>query len=87
MSPKEIYKNKTALFVAVILLMIIILGIYWISFLRVAHSSFENYYNFRGCIQLIEKTDIYGTCKISTGEIIKLVKVKDKWYLDGDLSY
>lgn len=64
---------------------IIMFGIYWVSYLKIAHSSFENYYKFRGCIQLLEKNDTYGTCKISSGEIIKIVKYQDKWYLDGDL--
>ena len=67
--------------------MVISFGIYWLNILNVAHSSFENYYNFRGCVQLIEKTDTFGTCKISSGETIKMVRFQDKWYLDGDLPY
>lgn len=52
--------------------------------LRKAHNTFENYYAFRRCIQLVEKTDTYGICKTSSGEIIKIVEIQNKWYLDGD---
>lgn len=57
----------------------------YFTYLRKAHSTFENYYEFRGCAQLLEKTDTYGTCKISSGETIKIVKYNSRWYLDGDL--
>ena len=50
-----------------------------------AHSTFENYYAFRGCAQLIDKTDDYGICKTTSGAVIKIVKFQNKWYLDGDL--
>lgn len=50
-----------------------------------AHSTFENYYAFRGCNQLIQKTDTSAVCKTNGGETIKIVKYHDKWYLDGDL--
>lgn len=56
-------------------------------YLRKAHSTFENYYTFRGCTQLIEKTETYGTCKIASGQTIKIVKFDNKWYLDGDLPW
>ncbi len=49
-----------------------------------AHSSFENYYAFRGCQELIEKTDSFATCRLADGSIIKLVLINNKWYLDGD---
>jgi hypothetical protein len=52
---------------------------------RKAHSTFENYYAFRGCSNLIKRTDNYGLCKIASGKIIKIVKYQNKWYLDGDL--
>jgi hypothetical protein len=64
-----------------------IFGFYWVNKLRIAHSSFENYYNFRGCTQLLEKTDTYGICRLTSGENIKLVKVNNKWFLDGDLGW
>ena len=52
--------------------------------LAVAHSTFENYYAFRGCTQLIDKTDTQGHCKLADGSVIKLVLINGKWYLDGD---
>jgi hypothetical protein len=57
----------------------------YFAYLRKAHSTFENYYAFRGCVQLIEKTDAYATCKIGSGQVIKMVKYNNRWYLDGDL--
>jgi hypothetical protein len=53
--------------------------------LRKAHSTFENYYAFRGCSQLISRTADSGTCRLNSGQVIKIVKFNNKWYLDGDL--
>jgi len=66
---------------------IVAFAVYQILYLRKAHSTFENYYAFRGCTQLLEKTDSYGTCKIASGQTIKIVKFDGKWYLDGDLPW
>jgi len=52
---------------------------------RRAHTSFENYYSFRGCTQLLQKDRDSGLCKTKADKIIKIVKFEDKWYLDGDL--
>ena len=85
----DLRKFHTKKFIAIIsvpILIFVILGFYW-WYLWIAHSSFENYYKFRGCVQLIEKTDTYGTCKILSGENIKIVKFQNRWYLDGDLPY
>ena len=57
----------------------------YFAYLRTAHSTFENYYNFRGCVQLVQKTDSYATCKLASGKIIKIIKYNNRWYLDGDL--
>jgi hypothetical protein len=77
------------LVLAIIFLILIaiaaIAALNYITYLRTAHSSFDNYYKFRGCQELINKTDDYGFCKLSSGEIIKIVKYNSKWYLDGDL--
>lgn len=61
------------------------LGVNQFFYVEKAHSSFENYYKFRGCVKLLEKTDTFATCTLSSGETIKIVNVKGKWYLDGDL--
>jgi hypothetical protein len=66
-------------------LVFIALSIYWLAVLQIAHSSFDDYYRFRGCVQLINKTDDYGYCSVASGETIKIVKYQNKWYLDGDL--
>ena len=52
-------KRPFLILICLVILALILCGVYWIYTLRVAHSSFENYYNFRGCVQLIEKTDTY----------------------------
>ena len=78
------FKN---LIIIIILAIVVIgaFGIYQVMMLQKAHSTFENYYAFRGCVQLIEKTDTYGICKIKSGETIKIVKFDNRWFLDGDL--
>ena len=53
--------------------------------LRSVHSSFANYYAFRGCRRLVKKTASYGICSLSNGKTIKIVKVQNKWYLNHDL--
>lgn len=58
---------------------------YQIRMLNKAHSSFEDYYAFRGCTTLLERADTYGICKTGSGSTIKIVKYEGKWYLDGDL--
>ena len=52
--------------------------------LNLAHSTFDNYYAFRGCVQLIDRTDTYGDCKLADGSTIKIVLINGSWYLDGD---
>ncbi len=70
---------------AVLVVVIAGFGIYQISVLRKAHSTFENYYAFRGCQQLVSRTSDAGYCKLASGQTIKIVKYDNKWYLDGDL--
>ena len=53
-------------------------------FLQKAHSTFDNYYAFRGCVQLISKTDTSGVCKTASGDTITIVEINGKWYLQGD---
>ncbi|MFA5932596.1 MAG: hypothetical protein WCV81_04905 [Microgenomates group bacterium] len=50
-----------------------------------AHETFDDYYTFRGCTQLLQKEADFGICKVNTGQTIKMVKYQNKWYLDGDL--
>ena len=84
----NIEKNKKVTMIIVFFIAIFVfIIIKQVLFLQKAHSSFENYYVFRGCTELIEKTDTYGICKLSSGQTIKIVKYQNKWYLDGDLPY
>ena len=87
MNPRNLKNKKFISIVFVTILIVAIFCTYQINMLKVAHSSFENYYKFRGCTKLIEKTDTYGTCMLSSGKTIKLVKVENKWFLDGDLGW
>ena len=79
------HKYKLSILVGVLIVIIfgaIALNQFFI--LRKAHATFENYYAFRGGVQLIEKTDTYGICKLPSGQTIKLVKISNRWYLDRD---
>ena len=83
---KEILKNKKIMKFAFLTgLLVFVFGVYQVLYLRKAHSTFENYYAFRGCTELLEKTQDYGICKTNTGQNIKLVKFDNRWFLDGDL--
>jgi hypothetical protein len=52
--------------------------------LDIAHSTFENYYSFRRCAQLLQRTDAEAQCRLSDGTNITIVKINSKWYLEGD---
>ena len=73
------------IFSGVIAVMLVVTGVWYVLYLQKAHSTFENYYAFRGCVRLIERTDTYGTCSLADGTIIKIVLYQGKWFLDGDL--
>jgi len=78
-------KKKPIIIILLVAAVFFILGIYQVLMLNKAHSTFDNYYAFRGCVQLLSRTDDYGICKIKSGQIIKIVKFQNRWYLDGDL--
>jgi hypothetical protein len=81
-----IKKYKNLIIILVILaIAVFIWGIWYIGYLNKAHSTFDNYYAFRGCVELLERTDTYGICKTNSGQTIKIVKYQGKWFLDGDL--
>jgi uncharacterized protein YpmB len=71
--------------IGILAVVLVVLAVNQVLLVRKAHSSFENYYAFRGCVQLLEKTDTYATCALASGQTIKIVVVNGKWYLDGDL--
>ena len=84
----SIFKNKVLWGVlAVLIIAAGLMFVQWNTTLRVAHSSFENYYAFRGCTKLIDRTDTYGDCQTASGQTIKIVKFQDRWFLDGDLPW
>ena len=71
-----------------ILLLLLVAGGVFVAcqayMVHLAHTTFERYYAFRGCVQLIDKTDTYGDCTIANGKTIKIVLIDGAWYLDGD---
>lgn len=77
-------RNIVAL-IAIVLSMMINVATAQYFVLQNAHSSFQNYYNFRGCTTLVSKSSNSGICKLSSGKTIKIVEYQNKWYLDGDL--
>jgi len=82
----KVFKNKIIIAgIIFILLLIFIYGLNQITYLQKVHSTFENYYAFRDCATLIKKTNQYGVCRTESGQTIKIVKFRGKWYLDGDL--
>jgi hypothetical protein len=79
--------RKHTIVVAIIIgaAIIINIGVAQIFIVQNAHNSFANYYKFRGCTELISRSDTSGVCKLSSGETIEIVLFQGKWYLDGDL--
>ncbi len=69
----------------IIVLLIFSFGVYYVFYLQKAHSTFENYYAFRGCTELLDKKDNYGVCRTNSGQTLKIVKYDNRWFLDGDL--
>ena len=69
----------------VVILTIAVIVLLQIYKVEKAHSTFDNYYAFRRCAQLLDKTDISAHCVTNSGQTIKLVYYKNGWYLDGDL--
>lgn len=81
----KILRQKKAIFMLVVGILIALIAINRINEVSRAHATFENYYKFRGCTELLQKADDYGLCRTDLNQIIKIVKYQGKWYLDGDL--
>ncbi|MDE1970263.1 MAG: hypothetical protein KGI50_01670 [Patescibacteria group bacterium] len=81
-------KNRFAVPIGIIFVILVLaFGIgYWL-YLRKAHSTFEDYYAFRGCTELISTTTDSGTCRTSNGKILTIAAYHGKWYLDGDFPW
>jgi DNA-binding transcriptional regulator of glucitol operon len=78
--------KKFLLVVMVIMILAIgVMGIHQIYRVNRAHSTFANYYAFRGCSQLISQTATSATCALPSGQVIEIVEYENKWYLNGDL--
>lgn len=62
-----------------------IFGFLQVQMLQKAHSTFDNYYAFRGCTELLQRTSTYGVCRTKSGKVITIVLYQGKWYLQNDL--
>jgi len=80
-------KNKKIIVGGIVILIIlfVVLFVWQVVFLHKAHSTFENYYTFRGCVELLATTTDSGTCRTGSGQTIKIVLYDGRWFLDGDL--
>lgn len=81
---------KSKIFWIVLACFVLIGGVFAVSewnYLRIAHSTFDNYYAFRGCTQLVSRADTSGACKLANGQTITIVEFNNKWYLQGDLPW
>ncbi len=78
-------KKLIVFLVALLILLALILIMTQFLILRRAHSTFENYFAFRGCSQLLERTDTYGLCRLTSGQVIKIVEYQGRWFLNNDL--
>jgi uncharacterized membrane protein affecting hemolysin expression len=82
---KNIYNSTKAKMVIVIIVLLLIgFGIYHIQALNKAHSTLENYAVFRGCISLSNQTATSADCVLPSNKTERLVKINNKWYLEGD---
>ncbi|HWB34104.1 MAG TPA: hypothetical protein VG753_02180 [Candidatus Paceibacterota bacterium] len=81
----SILRSKIFIVAACVVVVGLAFCIYWVQYLAVAHSTFENYYAFRGCQTLVDRTDAYGDCTLADGSTIRIVKFDNRWFLDGDL--
>jgi hypothetical protein len=79
-------RNKKIIWlvVGIIVLALAALAVDQFFTLQKAHSTFDNYYAFRGCVQLLSRTDTSGVCKTASGDTITIVLINGKWYLQGD---
>ena len=81
---KSSNKKIVIAIIALVVIILVALALDQFFVLQKAHSTFDNYYVFRGCTQLISRTDTSGVCKIASGDTITIVEINGKWYLQGD---
>ena len=78
-------KKVLLVIIGLCIVIVIALGIDQFYAVNKAHSTFDNYYAFRGCAKLISRASDSAVCQLPSGQTIKLVEYENKWYLDGDL--
>jgi hypothetical protein len=79
---------KNHFWLQILIAAVVILGALFtwqVLYLQKAHSTFDNYAAFRGCEQITSETATSGTCALSSGQSITIVKFDNRWFLQGDL--
>jgi hypothetical protein len=79
----QMKKLQTKIFIGIIGLLVLF-GVYQAILLHKAHSTLSNYEAFRGCTTILSQTDTSATCINKSGQTIQIVKINNKWYLQGD---
>ena len=80
-------RSQKRIIVAIVILLVAAAAAFALGqffLLQKAHGTFDNYYAFRGCTQLISTTTTSGVCKTASGDTITIVEINGEWYLQGD---
>ncbi len=88
MNNKLSKKDFVSMIMVIIILLSFATAFVWTYKLKKAHSTFENYSTYIGCVKILSKNLTSGVCTLSNGENIKIIKAQNgKWYLNGDLTF
>ena len=80
-------KRHLWMVVFAVIFILVAFAVWQFMILRIAHSSFANYAQFRGCATIASRSDTTGTCMLANGQSIAMVKFAGRWYLHGDLPF
>jgi hypothetical protein len=76
--------SKRSIIIGLVIVAAAAAALYYQHYLDKAHSTLENYAAFRGCTALARTTDTSAACTLASGEVLTLVEINGKWYLEGD---
>ena len=69
----------------IIFIMLVVFVFYQIMTTYQAHTALEGYCKWRG-LEVVNKTSDEGYCSDKEGNVYKIVMVRDRWFLSGDVS-
>jgi uncharacterized membrane protein YqiK len=83
-------EQKTIRTIAIIVASILFVAfviflIYQVTTTYRAHETFEGYCKWRG-LEVVSKTSNYGYCSDNAGNVYKMVMVRGRWFINGDIS-